>query len=377
MAGNAIGDSVLGFSIDLYRQLLATDGRSGNIFYSPFSISAALSMALAGSRNNTAKEISTALKVEGDGIHQSFSDFLAKLPGYAPDVKLHIANKLYSEITFAVLESYLSVLESSYSTTIESVDFRSDAEKVREAINSWVESVTQSKIKNLLPPKSLNAATALVIVNAIYFKGLWSAQFNPQKTVRYDFNVDSKNTIKVDMMFQKNNFRMSQDADIGVTALEIPYRGDKTSMVILLPDEIEGLAKLEECLTASTLTALLQDLRKRSGVMLYLPKFKLEQTINLKKALQSLGIKDIFGREADLSGISEAGGLVASEVFHKAFVEVNEEGTEAAAATAMVIMKKCAPRNVPCEFIVDHPFMFLIRSHEPEVILFMGSVRAL
>ncbi|KAH9374890.1 hypothetical protein HPB48_000753 [Haemaphysalis longicornis] len=153
MAGNTIGDSVVGFSIDLYRQILAKDGPSGNIFYSPFSISAALSMALAGSRNNTAKELATALKVEGDGIHQSFSDFLAKLPGYAPDVKLHIANKLYSEVTFPALESYLSVLKSSYSTTIESVDFKNDAEKVRAAINVWVESVTQKKIKNLLPTR--------------------------------------------------------------------------------------------------------------------------------------------------------------------------------------------------------------------------------
>ncbi|KAH9385009.1 hypothetical protein HPB48_027045 [Haemaphysalis longicornis] len=235
----------------------------------------------------------------------------------------------------------------------------------------------KSKIKDLLPPASLNAATALVIINAIYFKGLWRAQFDPKKTLRYDFKVDSKNTTKVDMMFQKNNYKMSQDADMGVTALEIPYRGGKTSMVVLLPDEIEGLAKLEERLTASTLAALLKDLRNRSGVMLYLPKFKLEETINLKNTLQSLGIKDLFAREADLSGVSEVGGLVVSEVFHKAFVEVNEEGTEAAAATAVVAVKMCAMVTVPCEFIVDHPFMFLIRSHDPEVILFMGSVRAL
>lgn len=378
MAANPLGDSILDFSVDLYKQLLTENGYTGNTFYSPFSISAALSMALAGARNDTAKQLSAVLRVDGQAIHEHFSNFLSKLGGYAPDVKLHVANRMYSEQTFPVLESYISLLQTHFNTTIESVDFKNSSEVVRAAINRWVEDVTSSKIKDLLPYKSVDDSTLLVLVNAIYFKGLWSTQFDPKATRPYDFNCDTKTTIKVDMMFQQNNFKMAHSDELGVTALEVPYRGAKTSMVVLLPDEIEGLVELEKRLTAYELARLVKDLRYRSDVMLYLPKFKLEQTINLKQMLEAMGIKDFFAPEADLSGISEAGNLAASEVFHKAFVEISEEGTEAAAATAIVMMYACSVvQRMPCTFVVNRPFMFFIRSLDPELVLFMGSVRDL
>lgn len=378
MATNHLGDSILGFSIELYNQLVSENGHTGNTFYSPFSISAALSMALAGAKNNTAKQLASVLRVDGQDIHEHFADFLSKLGGYAPDVTLHVANRMYSEQTFPVVKSYISLLQTHYDTTIESVDFKNSSEVARAAINRWVEDVTNAKIKDLLPDKSVDDSTLLVLVNAIYFKGLWATQFDPKATRPLDFNVDSKTKKQVDMLFQKNDFKMAHSDELGVTALEIPYRGGNTSMVVLLPDEIEGLRELEKRLTALKLAHLFEDLCNRSDVLLYLPKFKLEQTVNLKGTLEAMGIKDFFAPEADLSGISEAGSLAASEVFHKAFVEVSEEGTEAAAATAVVMMLACcAVQRVPCTFMVNRPFMFFIRSHDPEIVLFMGSVRDL
>uniref|UniRef100_A0A224YET1 Serine protease inhibitor n=1 Tax=Rhipicephalus zambeziensis TaxID=60191 RepID=A0A224YET1_9ACAR len=380
MAVTQLGDSVLSFAVDLYGQLQPKDGRKGNIFFSPFSISAALSMALGGARNKTAKELSTVLRVPDDvQIHNHFSDFFSKLSSYAADVKLHIANRMYCEQTFPVLESFLSLLRDSYGATIESVDFKNDYETVRLQANAWVERETESKIRDLLPGGSVNARTTLILINAIYFKGLWASQLDPDATHPSDFHLDSKHKKQVDMMFHKDRYCTGRSKELGVEALEIPYRGGKTSMVILLPDEIEGLSKLEKRLTTSKLGNLLENLRGFFDVELYLPKFKLEQTINLKEVLKQMGIKDFFSFDADLSAISEKDKLAASDVVHKAFVEVNEEGTEAAAATAVMMAACCLSSTPPqtYKFIVDRPFMFVIRSRDPDVVLFMGSVRDL
>lgn len=379
MAVSKLGDSVLNFAVDLYNQLSPKSSYKGNIFFSPLSISAALSMALGGARNKTAKEMSDVLRVDGEKIHNHFSDFLSKLPSCAADVKLHIANRMYCEQTFPVLDSYLALLRDSYGATIESVDFRNDHENIRQQVNAWVERATESKIRDLLPGGSVNALTTLILVNAIYFKGLWDSQFNPDATRRSDFHLDSKSKKQVDMMYQKDHYSMASSEELGIMALEIPYRGGKTSMVVLLPNDVEGLSNLEELLTASKLAKLLKNIGGFFDVELYLPKFKLEQAIGLKGMLQQMGINDFFSSEADLSAISEKENLSASDVVHKAFVEVNEEGTEAAAATAVTMMR-CSLSLMPpktYKFVVDRPFMFFIRSCDPDVVLFMGSVRDL
>ncbi|XP_065291839.1 ipis-1-like [Dermacentor albipictus] len=379
MAVNKLGDSVLNFAVDLYHQLSPKGVHKENIVFSPFSISAALSMALGGARNRTAKEMSAVLRVDGKQIHNHFSDFLSKLPSYAADVKLHIANRMYCEQTFPVLDSYLALLRDSYGATIESVDFRNDHENIRRQVNGWVERATESKIRNLLPEGSVNAFTTLILVNAIYFKGFWKSQFNRDATRSSDFHLDSKNKKLVDMMYRKDRYSMARSEELGVTALEIPYRGGKTSMVVLLPNDVEGLSNLEERLTAPKLAKLLNNLGGFADVELCLPKFKLEQAIGLKETLQEMGINDFFSSEADLSGISEKENLSASDVVHKAFVEVNEEGTEAAAATAVVMLDCCMSSMPPqtYKFVADRPFMFLIRSCDPDLVLFMGSVRDL
>ncbi|KAL1435264.1 hypothetical protein MTO96_011185 [Rhipicephalus appendiculatus] len=228
MATSTLGESILNFSVDLYKQLMPKERQNGNIFFSPFSISAALSMALGGARSNTAKELSTVLHVDADHVHEEFS-------------------------------SYQSLLRDNYNASIESVDFRNQYENVRQEVNTWVEKATESKIKDLLPSGSVDAMTTLILVNAIYFKGLWCTRFNPTHTRPADFHLDSKNKIQVQMMYRKSSYSMSYSDELRASALELPYHGRKTSMVVLLPSDVEGLSKLEERLTASALSEVIDE----------------------------------------------------------------------------------------------------------------------
>lgn len=371
---SGLGDSLLHFSLELYQKLKSEGDGASNVICSPFSIAAALSMTLAGARHDTAKQITTALHAQYDTVHEKFADFLSKLFSFAPNVILHIANRLYSEETYETLEPFSRLLEKLYGTAIEKVDFKRNADQARLQVNAWVEEVTRSKIKDLLTKGTVDSSTSLIIVNAVYFKGLWQDQFNPKCTSKQEFYETPDRSKIVDMMHLKKPFRMSRLPDLEVSALEIPYKGQKTSMVILLPQEIDGLEKLEKSLTASKLTEILQGLSNKGDIELSLPKFKLEQAVGLKEVLTAMGIEDLFDpSKCDLSGVSADKNLVVSDAVHKAFVEVNEEGTEAAAATAMVVMQCCI--SFPTRFCVDHPFLFFVRTHDPDVILFVGSVR--
>uniref|UniRef100_A0A0K8R721 Putative salivary serpin n=1 Tax=Ixodes ricinus TaxID=34613 RepID=A0A0K8R721_IXORI len=361
------------FTLDLYKQLLVQTGSTANIFYSPFSIAAALSMTLAGARHHTAKQVEHVMHLEAGTVHKHFSDVLSKIDSYAPDVTLQVANRLYSDQSFSVLPAYTSLLEEFYKSTMKAVDFKNDPGASRLEINAWVQEATRSKIKDLLPEGSIDSDTVLVIVNAIYFKGLWSFQFNPRATSPEEFHVSKDGTKTVDMMYKQAKFRMSRCDEHKVSVLEIPYKGKRASMVILLPDEMDGLSDLEKSLTSSTFRKILDGLTRETLVDLRLPRFRLEQTTNLKDTLKEMGIHDLFSSSADLSGMSGNESLKVSAAIHKAFVEVNEEGTEAAAASAFAVNARCAVYGV--SFTVDHPFLFVIRSHDPDIILFMGSVR--
>lgn len=367
--------AIVAFTLDLYKQLLSeSSGETKNIVVSPFSIAAALSMTLAGAKGNTAAEITNVLHTKDDMIHAHFANFFAKVATYAPDVTLDVANRMYTEHTFKVLESYLTTLKKFYDSTVVPVDFKNNAEAARLAVNAWVEETTKSKIKDLLPSGVVGCDTALVLVNAIYFKGLWKTQFNPKVTSLQEFYTSKELSKQVHMMYKQSHFKINTEcSDLNANAIEIPYKGGKTSMVILLPHEIDGLPKLEAALTPSKLSDVLKGLYSTT-VDLSLPRFKIEYSIDLKRTLSAMGVKDLFtDNAADLSGIDGQRDLVISAAIHKAFVEVNEEGTEAAAATGMVAMARCAIMGIP--FSVDHPFMYFIRSHDPDVILFAGSVR--
>ncbi|XP_064481716.1 leukocyte elastase inhibitor-like isoform X1 [Ornithodoros turicata] len=356
---------LLHFAIDVYKQVQRSD-----TFFSPFSIAAALSMTLPGTRGNTAKEIATALHIKED-IHEAFSQLQKSLQGCA--CELNIANRIYSDRKLNPVRAFCALLEEYYSTTLGTVDFGED--DARQKINAWVEQVTNDKIKDLLAPDTVDSSTMLVIVNAVYFKGAWEKTFPPYQTEPMDFYETSSTTKKVDMMFQKKNFRMGYNEELKVTTLELPYTGDEASMVILLPDEIEGLKFAQDRLTVENLASALHDMRMEREVELFLPKFKIEQTMGLKKVLMDLGVKDMFSDSADLTGITERKGVKFSDAVHKAYVDVNEEGTEAAAATAFVMNLGCclgAEVPKPKVFKVDHPFMFFILARD--VVLFFGSL---
>nr|XP_050037496.1 leukocyte elastase inhibitor-like [Dermacentor andersoni] len=363
------------FTVDLYKQVLAKSGGMKNIVVSPFSIAAALSMTLAGARQRTADEIASVLHTRDNLIHSQFSEFFAIVSTYSPDVVLEVANCLYAEKTCDILEEYLVTLKTFYNSAVVPVDFRNEAEAARLAVNSWVKEATKSKIVDFFPSGVLDSDCVLVLVNAIYFKGLWDKQFNAEATALKNFHLSKEAAKEVHMMYKLAEFKVNVECgDLNAAAIEIPYKGSKTSMVILLPHEEDSLPQLEAALTLPKLLDVVRGL-ETALVELSLPRFKIEQSVDIKQVLQSMGVQDLFSHRADLSGINGKKDLFVSAAFHKAFVEVNEEGTEAAAATGIVKKKKkkCIISTIP--FVVDHPFMFFIKSHDPDVILFAGSVR--
>lgn len=379
MASQGLADSVMNFSVDLYKQLMCRNELDGNILCSPFGVACALSMAMSGAHNKTAKEIAATLHVKAspDRIRENFAKFIAKLSTYTPNIALHLANRMYSDKRFPPKTIFVSLLESSYGTTIKTADFSKNAEKVRLEVNSWASERTASRIRELLPPGSVDAKTALIVLSAIGFKGFWQWPFMWRETRPQNFLLDSMGFVTVDMMFQDRSYKLGRSEDLKARALEVPYRGQKVSLVILLPDDVYGLSVLEENLSSSRLFALLGSLETVHNVQLSLPKFKIEHGTVLDETLFALGVKDLFTPgSVDLSGIFENECPAVSHVVHKAFVQVDEEGTEAAAKIKM--MPPACDAGMPLQatrFVVDHPFMFVIKINEPDLILFMGSVR--
>ncbi|VCW76671.1 unnamed protein product [Gulo gulo] len=258
-----------------------------------------------------------------------------------------------------------------YLTSVESVDFNNAPEESRKKINSWVESQTHGKIKDLLPKNSLEFTTILVLVNAIYFKGQWDNKFDKKNTVEKEFWLNKDTSKPVQMMKQANVFKFTSLEDIQAKILEVPYKGKDLSTILLLPDEVDGLQKLEDQLTAEKLIEWTSSQNMCDNyVDLYLPRFKLEETYDLKDTLRALGMVDIFQR-ANLSGMTGTKDLLVSKVIHKSFVEVTEEGTEAASSTAVVVNFGSPPIR---PFHCDHPFLFFIRHNKTNSILFLGRV---
>ncbi|XP_075535610.1 iris-like [Dermacentor variabilis] len=373
-------DALLKFTIRMYQLLQSKNTQNENVVCSAFSVACALAMLAGGAGDSTSKQIFAllSLKASKDRIREHFSNLLTMLSGCAPDATFLVANRLYSDKRFPVQSGYVFLLESSYGATLKSVDFSSGHELVRREANAWISEQTASKVRDVLRPGSVDSRTMLVHINAIAFKSFWQFPFHSINTIPQDFRLDYKTNVRVNMMFLDHSFKIGHSEELGARALEIPYRGQKASMVLLLPDEVEGLFCLEESMTSARISALLANMKLVQDVEVSLPKFKLDYTLPLKETLKDLGVKDLFTPgEADLSGMFESGRPAVSEVIHKAAVEVHEEGTEPAADTAAVIESSGAIAAQAVRFVVDHPFMFLIKSNEPEVILFMGSVRKL
>uniref|UniRef100_F6TXV0 Serpin family B member 3 n=1 Tax=Callithrix jacchus TaxID=9483 RepID=F6TXV0_CALJA len=320
----------------------------------------------------TETEKAATYQVDKSGnVHQQFQKLLTELNKSTDAYELKIANKLFGEKMYQFLKEYLDAIKKYYQTSVESVDFVEDPEESRKKINSWVESQTNEKIKNLFPDQSINRMTKLVLVNAIYFKGQWETKFNKEDTKEEKF-WPNKNTSKpVHMMRQYTFFHFALLEDVQAKVLEIPYKANDLSMIVLLPNETDGLQKLEEKLTAEKLMkwTSLQNMRK-VDVNLRLPRFKVEEAYDLKDTLRTMGMVDVFS-DADLSGMAGSRNLVISKVLHKAFVEVTEEGAEATAATG-VTTGITSPPPTNEEFHCNHPFLFFIRQNKTNSILFFG-----
>jgi serpin B len=359
------------FALNLYSTL---QNREGNVFFSPYSISTALAMTYAGARGETKKQMAEVLNFtqDHDQLHPAFAQLHAHLNREQSkgDIALTVANALWAEKNYSFLEDFIHTTNKNYGAPLNRVDFKNTPEETRTRINEWVEQKTNDKIKDLIQPGVLNALTRLVLTNAIYFRGNWSRQFKESETKDDRFWLNRDTAVTVPLMTQKGDFSYGKNEALQLLAL--PYVGDTLSMIVLLPNEVDGLPKLEATLTEETLPSWLPLLKKRE-VTVFLPKFTMTSEFNLKQTLSAMGMPDAFTPQADFSGMTGNRDLYIDAVIHKAFVDVNEEGTEAAAATA-VTMQLLSYSTPPPEFRADHPFLFLIMHNPSESILFLGRV---
>jgi serpin B len=362
------------FAVDLYGQLRTSEG---NVFFSPYSISTALAMAYGGARGETEKQMARTLRfnLPPDKIHPAFAVLEANFRAVQQkgQVKLAVANSLWPQKGFAFLPDYFALCRKYYRSSIVPVDYREHTEAARKTINDWVEARTNRKIVELLKPGAVDGSTLLVLVNAIYFKGNWASPFETNLTTDQPFYVSPQKSVTAPLMRQFHDLRYAESP--GLQVLELPYAGDDLSMIVLLPRTVDGLGHLETELTTQSLTSLTQNL-PRQEVDVFLPKFKVTSEFSLAKTLAALEMSDAFTGQADFSGMDGRQDLFISGVIHQAFIEVNEQGTEAAAATAIMMAGSMAPLHpqpIPV-FRADHPFLFLIRNNRDGSILFLGRV---
>lgn len=359
------------FAFDMYKTLSAVD-EGKNILFSPLSISTALSMTYAGARGNTEKQIAEVMHFDLPQVDQHAAFALLSKKLQAPDAKgyqLKVANSLWGQRDFPFTADFLALIEKHYDGGFNVVDFAGDTEGSRQIINRWVEQNTADKIKDLLQKDNLSSLTRLVLTNAVYFKGDWAAKFKPEQTRTAQFYVKPDQTVDVQMMHQTGRFQYA--ATDGVQILEMPYAGDDLSMVVLLPET--GIKEFSAKVGPDQLNEWLGRMSERQ-VSVFLPKFKFEARYGLGNLLSDMGMQDAFNLPpADFSGMTGGKHLYITAVIHQAVIEVNEEGSEAAAATAVVMgIKSILPRFD--EFRADRPFVFLIRHKPTGTILFMGQV---
>ncbi|ERE77943.1 serpin B9-like protein [Cricetulus griseus] len=360
------------FAIHLLKTL-CQNNPSKNVCYSPVSISSALAMVLLGAKGDTAVQITQALgfNTEED-IHQGFQVLLSNLN--RPDRKylLRMANRLFAENTYELLPAFKESCLQFYDSEMEQLSFVKAPEESREHINMWVSKQTEGKIPELLSEGSIDSVTRLALVNALYFKGRWQKQFDKECTMEMPFKINQTEKRPVQMMCQEDTFHLAYVNEVQAQVLVMPYEGMELSMVVLLPDDGVDLSKLENSLTFEKLTAWTRpDFMKSTNVEVFLPKFKLQEDYDMESVFQQLGMVDVFQEgKADLSGMSPERDLCISKFVHKSIVEVNEEGTKAA-ASSVATMIPLSLMLVP-QFCADHPFLFFIRHNKTNSLLFCG-----
>jgi serpin B len=366
------------FALALYGGVASAADAADDIFLSPLSVSTALVMTYAGARGTTATEMANVLALPAEDPASLLSGYAELDRGFSARAEtsgytLTQANSLWGQEGYPFRDEYLETVSGAFGAEFMTADFVTRTEEARQAINGWVEDETHDRIENLIPPGALDSSAVLVLVNAIYFKGDWARQFDPDRTESATFHSPS-GELAVDMMRRTGRYGYAEDDAVQV--LDLPYRGGDLSMTVILPKQTspDALAAVEASLTPENVRLWTDRLNERE-VQVFLPRFRIEWgTEELRDDLQTLGMKTAFVRgSADFSGIDGTRDLFISFVLHKAFVEVNEEGSEAAAATAVGIARTSVPTPPPV-FRADRPFLFLIRDRASGSILFIGRV---
>lgn len=362
------------FAFDLYARLRSAT--PGNLFFSPYSISTAFAIAHAGAAGETRRQLAKSLHftLPELELNQAMLELREALLT-AKGVELRTANALWRQKGDPFHAEFLETIRKHYSAELDALDFARDTEAARREINEWARNATEGRIRDLLAPGALDPQAALVLANAVYFKADWRYKFLLNNTGDAPFHLSSDSTVVVPRMYQRGWFGYRATEDLQV--LEMPYAKGELSMLLLLPKEIDGLAELEKKLTKANLPGWTEGLQEQT-VIVYLPRFKITSQWSLKDALEALGMTTAFdARKADFSRVSPGESLYISVAVHKAHVELNEEGTVAAAATAVVEskfdMSSGKPREPPV-FRADHPFSFLIRDNRSGAVLFLGRV---
>ncbi|XP_006892796.1 PREDICTED: serpin B11 [Elephantulus edwardii] len=379
------------FCLDVFKEL-NNDSMGENIFFSPLSLIYALSMILLGAQGNSAEQIEKVLhlnriveslnpefkdtcKCSGAGrIHSELEAIFSQIHQPDSNYTLSIANRLFGTNVRTFHQIYLNSSEKLYGAQLQTVDFEHSPEETRKTINAWVESKTNGKVVNLFEKGTIESSSVLVLVNAIYFKGQWQNKFNEGETTKTSFQLSEGESVIVEMMYQSGVFRLASITQPQIQILELPYINNQLSMLILLPVGTTKLEQIENQLNVKTFQEWTSSfILVEREVEVHIPRFKLEIKYDLNSLLKSLGIVDVFDQnKADLSGMSSPRGLYLSKVVHKSYVDVNEEGTEAAAATRDIIAVKRFPNRA--KFIANHPFLFFIRHIRTNNILFCGKL---
>ncbi len=355
------------FAIELYKKL---GKNNSNVFFSPYSIETALAMAYEGARGTTREEMGNVLHFPEDNETRwkGFRELIASLNAQDKPYILTTANALWVQRGCPIKENYLDIVRKYYLGEVRELDFRGNPKGAEETINRWVDEKTKGRIKNIV--RDLDPETRLIITNAVYFKANWSKRFDPADTTNESFTLVSGEKITVPMMHQTNRFNYTENEEL--QALEMPYEGDRFSMVIILPRK-NSLSSIENNLTPDFIQELTESMRPEE-VKVIIPKFRFEASYSLREILMRMGMRKAFGGKADFSGISEEP-LFISDVIHKSFISVAENGTEAAAVTtAIMVLAAPSGEQKYKVFRADHPFIFLIYDRETGAVLFIGRL---
>lgn len=387
-APEAVSRATNEFGMALYRKVAESDPKGSNIFMSPVSVAAILGMVQLGSRGNTRRQINAALaggedsnrlasggplSGDGDDLAAGFGELFKDLnaeKGY----ELRIASAVFLASGLPIFERYKRDLEKHFASGVYSANFAGNAREAAEDVNSWVRDMTEDRIPEIIE-RPLPSTAPMIVLNAVYFKGLWQNPFKPEDTIRGEFfNEGGSRSVPVQMMHQKGEFVYAMSETLDAHILELPYVGDRVDMVIVLPRNRDGLAEVERKFSLEAARQALASALPRK-VDVYLPKFQLQQAYSLKGALQSLGVRDVFSaRDANLTGVSSKRPLALDEVLHKALLDVDEKGTEAVALSSGIVRHSKTPGG-EVEFKADHPFLFFIEDVQTQTLLFVGRLQ--